>query len=626
MATVVISIAPVRAEFGDIYIRADGRVDPPAAPISTADNDTYVFTSDIATNGSFFVQRDNVVIDGAGYTLQGTEVEKGISLSGRTNVTIMNVDLRGFGEGIRLEVSSAVHVCENNLTGHVLGIFSSSSNNVSITDNNITGKGVGVWLAGSSDNTVVGNDIGGNDWGLLCFVSSNDNFLSGNAIHDGEQGIQLYQSTRNHIVGNNVTDNSECGVFIQEAAQNRLYHNNFVNNSQQVHFASSGGANIWDHGYPDGGNYWSDYAGSDLFSGPEQNQPGSDGLGDTPYTIDSENQDTYPLMYPQGAPPPAYTLTVLSVPNGVTFTANGIARLTPWSRAYDKGASVTLSMPETQTIADAVYQWDQWSDGAVNRSRTVTLTTNHTLTAYYTGPYYELAIASSTGGTTNPAPGVYRHLNMSSVDTNALAEAGYMLDHWELDGDNVEAADPISVIMDTNHEIRAVFQSTTGLHDVAVSHVASSKSVVGQGCCASINVTVANHGDYTENLNLTIYANTTLIRTQELTLSSGSAITVPVIWNSSGFAKGTYRIEASIPPVLNETNTDDNTLVDGWMLVTLPGDVDGDRAVDIYDVVRIAGNYGKPPPLDDPNSDIDGDGDVDIFDIVAAAGHYGETW
>ncbi|MEM2569530.1 MAG: hypothetical protein QXT67_06305, partial [Candidatus Bathyarchaeia archaeon] len=49
---------------------------------------------------------------------------------------------------------------------------------------------------------------------------------------------------------------------------------------------------------PSGGNYWSDYTGADLYSGPYQNMTGSDGLGDAPYIIDADNRDRYPLMKP----------------------------------------------------------------------------------------------------------------------------------------------------------------------------------------------------------------------------------------------------------------------------------------------------------------------------------------
>jgi hypothetical protein len=54
--------------------------------------------------------------------------------------------------------------------------------------------------------------------------------------------------------------------------------------------------NTWDDGYPSGGNYWSDYNGIDVKSGSYQNETGSDGVGDTPYIIDANNTDHYPLM------------------------------------------------------------------------------------------------------------------------------------------------------------------------------------------------------------------------------------------------------------------------------------------------------------------------------------------
>jgi hypothetical protein len=55
---------------------------------------------------------------------------------------------------------------------------------------------------------------------------------------------------------------------------------------------------IWDNGYRSGGNYWSDYNGTDSYKGQYQNETGSDGIGDTPYVIDANNTDNYPLMFP----------------------------------------------------------------------------------------------------------------------------------------------------------------------------------------------------------------------------------------------------------------------------------------------------------------------------------------
>jgi len=65
-------------------------------------------------------------------------------------------------------------------------------------------------------------------------------------------------------------------------SDNNIYHNNFYNGGAQ----DLGINNMWNDGYPSGGNYWSDYTGEDL---------DGDGIGDTPYSFDG-GQDNYPLM------------------------------------------------------------------------------------------------------------------------------------------------------------------------------------------------------------------------------------------------------------------------------------------------------------------------------------------
>jgi len=106
-------------------------------------------------------------------------------------------------------------------------------------------------------------------------------------------GIYLCDSSNNIIFENNIEENGE-GIRLQDSSNNIIYHNNFTNNRQQIFIQSS--INIWDNGYPSGGNYWSDYKGIDLKNGPKQDQPGSDGIGDIPYIIDENNIDRYPLI------------------------------------------------------------------------------------------------------------------------------------------------------------------------------------------------------------------------------------------------------------------------------------------------------------------------------------------
>jgi len=251
----------VKAEPITIYIRADGSIDPPTAPVRR-DGNTYTFTSDIY--GFIVVEKDNIVIDGAGYTLQGG-IGTGIDLTGRTNVVIRNIQIRNFEyEGIHLYHSSNIRIVGNYIANNRRGIFLEYSSSCIITENYI--------------------------------------------INNRYNGIELLCSSNNFI-----------------------YHNNFIDNGYETIFGvkiygcgqvySDESKNVWDNGYPSGGNYWSDYNGKDA---------NGDGIGDTPYTIDENNIDHYPLMKPfyyitvsiEGLPS-SYAVSVYIDENNVGYIQGG---------------------------------------------------------------------------------------------------------------------------------------------------------------------------------------------------------------------------------------------------------------------------------------------------------------
>jgi len=168
-------------------------------------------------------------------------------------------------------------------------------------------------------------------------------------------------------------------------------------------------------------------------------------------------------------------------------------------------------------------------------------------------------------------------------------------------------------------------------HDTAVTDVTPSKTVVGQGYSVSINATVENQGHYTENFNVTVYANTTIIATllTNITLTSGNSINIIFMWNTTGFVKGNYTIRAYAWPVPEETDTTDNTYTDGSVCITNPGDINGDFKVDIKDLVLVIKHFGSYPgsikPWN-PNADINCDNKVDIKDLVLVIKHFGEHY
>jgi hypothetical protein len=131
-------------------------------------------------------------------------------------------------------------------------------------------------------------------------------------------------------------------------------------------------------------------------------------------------------------------------------------------------------------------------------------------------------------------------------------------------------------------------------------------------------VTVKNQGDFTEIFDVTVYANETIVQTQTTTLEVGENTTLTFKWNTTGFAKGNYTIWAYAWPVIGETHTEDNTFTDGWVIVTIPGDVNGDHLADISDLSIVVNATPSAPgwPNWNPNADINDDGVCDISDLV----------
>ena len=257
---------------GTIYIRADGSIDPPTAPIQRNGN-VYTLTGSVTSDADgIVVERDNILVDGSGFAVEGTGAtfSNGIYLEERNNVTIQNTNITTFDYGIGFSYSSNSSISGNNITNNTWhGIFLASSSNNSINGNTITNNhnNHGIQLDHSSNNSINGNTITNNYEGIGLGASSNNNSINGNNIKDNADGIQL-----------------------QDSSKNTVYHNNFINNTVQVDDWTPEQANFWDNGRE--GNYWSDY----LLRYPNAAQIDSTNVMDTPYVIDANNQDNYPLM------------------------------------------------------------------------------------------------------------------------------------------------------------------------------------------------------------------------------------------------------------------------------------------------------------------------------------------
>jgi len=153
--------------------------------------------------------------------------------------------------------------------------------------------------------------------------------------------------------------------------------------------------------------------------------------------------------------------------------------------------------------------------------------------------------------------------------------------------------------------------------------------VVGQNYGMNVSVMVANLGDLPETFNVTLYAGTTAIGNLAVTnLPNATSALTTFVWNTSGYSYGNYRISAHAWPVPGEANLTDNMLAEGSVMVTIPGDINGDFKVNLSDLVILALAYGSKTgdAKWNPNADLDNDGVIGLADLGMIAKHYGQHY
>jgi len=175
------------------------------------------------------------------------------------------------------------------------------------------------------------------------FYHCNNNIVADNIIHNKYSGLSLVSSNNNTIVGNTIYSNYP-GLYMESSTNNTIFHNNFIDNQDQI---GGGGWSFvtWDNGKE--GNYWSNYQGLDS---------DGDGIGDTPYSICTNNRDHYPLMTPWN---PQGLLSSLSI-SCSSSTAHAGFRVNINGRlAYINGSAI--SGPRI-TLSYSVTNGASWND------------------------------------------------------------------------------------------------------------------------------------------------------------------------------------------------------------------------------------------------------------------------
>ena len=158
-----------------------------------------------------------------------------------TNVTVRNVNVEQFNDGVRYDNVNNSTVTDVTAKFNAEGISVTDSSDVEISDNSLEGNkvndgggGAGIGLVDSTESEVTGNTLGNDNLGI--FVSgSENNTIADNEINEttGSDGIGLYSASQNNTIEDNTVTNAfDNGIILFDGSDNNaILGNDLANNT-----------------------------------------------------------------------------------------------------------------------------------------------------------------------------------------------------------------------------------------------------------------------------------------------------------------------------------------------------------------------------------------------------------
>ena len=324
-----------------IYIEDTG----PTSPALIAVYNSHTITSDNTVDSKPILYYKNE----SGLDIDGIEVGQ-LILANCSHVNASDLEIAAADAGLIVGHSDWVNISGSEFSfNEEYGVMARATQNLTIFKCTAFKNRAAMDLLRCQDVNVSGSNIVGNTFGgLNLFRCNRCIVLSNRVVNNTEWGIGLGETNDSLVWGNKIAG-SLVGFWLVDCRNATIYHNDFSNPTQVSEYMP-GDVPLYNYTYPIGGNYWSDYVGSDVMSGPAQDVSGADGIGDTPYEVSPANKDFYPLMLQTWAPnsPPNAVLGVLPLAGDLDTTF-----------VFDASGSNDAEDPNKVLT----YRWDWEDDG-----------------------------------------------------------------------------------------------------------------------------------------------------------------------------------------------------------------------------------------------------------------------
>ena len=430
--------------------------------IWTAASKTCELTNDLPIGDNIIINSDGITLEGNGHKITGDGTGIGVDVISATGVTLQNLKISNFLDGIYFDSSSVNTVTDNTISNTLYGVnfVASSSNNLVSSNffyNNL--NGAHAWPSTSNGNTVT----------LNTFYQS------------GDEQVQWHDTNDNNLV----------------------YHNNFLNPQlNQIIDECVGCTN--QYSIASGGNYY------DTYDEPSEgcNDVNLDGFCDDPYIITDDigvpnGQDDLPFTVPHGWDPSlsSDTAPILVVPDdmmiGTVVTSGAVVTFSTIAIDVEDGiipatctppSGSTFPLGPTVVICSVTDSDSNTVSGSfsitVEISSTLMLTIQAIDNNGLTRTMWHEIILDGTTVSTGFTPASHQ-ITSGAEHTVAMGEFGpYVFDHWEDD-----STDPFRIITPTQDTTITAFMIDTSMGDVIAPVVSASPT--GGSFFNSVDVTLS---------------------------------------------------------------------------------------------------------------------------------------